>query len=287
MLLNYNHLYYFHVAAVEGSVAAAAQRLGVRQPTVSEQLRALEGALGTELFERVQTGLRMTEAGRLAFLQTSRIFSVGERLAEVIGHGLSAGSRILRIGVSSTIARSTKNDFLLPLLALRDFIFTTRTADDVDLLRSLRTGNLDLVLCEIEPSIDMRRGRELQTIDRTKLLAVAPVDLEVATDWTEAGLAHFRPTSPYWWAIAAHLEARGLRPRVIAEAEDALFLVDAALHCRCVAIVPESAARHALEAGRLRILEEVKSPGLGVQALYHDNTMAKRAIELLAGIQAR
>ena len=41
-VLNFNHLYYFHVTASEGSVKAAADRLGVTQPTVSEQLRMLE-----------------------------------------------------------------------------------------------------------------------------------------------------------------------------------------------------------------------------------------------------
>jgi DNA-binding transcriptional LysR family regulator len=35
-VLNFNHLYYFHVTASEGSVKAAADRLGVTQPTVSE-----------------------------------------------------------------------------------------------------------------------------------------------------------------------------------------------------------------------------------------------------------
>lgn len=54
-MLNYNHLYYFHVAALEGSVAAAAVRLGVTQPTVSEQVRALERALEVSLFERQST----------------------------------------------------------------------------------------------------------------------------------------------------------------------------------------------------------------------------------------
>mgnify|MGYP001043149089 CR=1 FL=1 len=52
-MLNYNHLYYFHVAAIEGSVAGAAERLGVTAATVSEQVRALERALGKKLFEEV------------------------------------------------------------------------------------------------------------------------------------------------------------------------------------------------------------------------------------------
>lgn len=281
MLLNYNHLYYFHVAAVEGTVAAAAQRLGVTQPTVSEQLRALEQALGKELFERTPMGLRLTEAGRLAFLQTTRMFLTGERLAETVAGGGSRSSEVLRIGVSSGVARSTEHDFLLPLIARGQWVANTRTGESVELLRALRTGQLDLVLCESEPSIDMRRGLDSQVIQRTRLVAIAPGDLQVTHDWSSVGIASFRPTSPYWWAIASYLEARGLQPRIVAECEDALFLVEATLHHRCVAIVPESAARSALASGQIRIIERVHSEGLAIHALYHDNSVARRAIERL------
>ena len=281
MLLNYNHLYYFHVAAVEGTVAAAAQRLGVTQPTVSEQLRALEQAVGTELFERTQMGLRLTEAGRLAFLQTTRMFLMGDRLAELVASAPAPSSDVLRIGVSSGVSRSTEHDFLFPLIARGEWIASTRTGESVELLRALRTGQLDLVLCELEPSLDMRRGLDSQIIQRTHLVAIAPSDLALPADWTSVGLASFRPTSPYWWAIAEYLAARGLQPRIVAECEDALFLVEATLHHRCVAIVPESAARTALASGQVRIIERVDSDGLAIHALYHGNSVARRAIERL------
>src|ERR1043165_3788459 len=98
-MLNYNHLHYFHVAATEGSVAAAAERLGVSQPTVSEQVRALQRSLKVSLFERSATGLKLTGAGRLAFEQTSVMFRAGERLVESLGHDNQAVPRSLRIGI--------------------------------------------------------------------------------------------------------------------------------------------------------------------------------------------
>src|SRR4029079_4491877 len=79
-MLNYNHLHYFHVAATEGTVAGTAARLGVTQPTVSEQIRALERSLGVTLFERTASGLRLTEIGKLAFDHTAVMFRAGERL---------------------------------------------------------------------------------------------------------------------------------------------------------------------------------------------------------------
>ena len=61
-VLNFNHLYYFHVVASEGSVKAAADRLGLTQPTVSEQIRSLERDLDVQLCERA-AGLRMRRTG--------------------------------------------------------------------------------------------------------------------------------------------------------------------------------------------------------------------------------
>jgi hypothetical protein len=65
-VLNYNHLYYFYVVASERSVKAAADRLGVTQPTISEQIRLLERALGVPLFDRTPSGLQLTRSGREA-----------------------------------------------------------------------------------------------------------------------------------------------------------------------------------------------------------------------------
>src|SRR5580704_9066669 len=105
-MLNYNHLHYFHVAACEGSVAAAAEKLGVTQPTVSEQLRALERSLDVVLFERMPTGLRLTEPGRLAFEHTSVMFRAGERMVESLGHEAPELARPLPLGVSTAVARA-------------------------------------------------------------------------------------------------------------------------------------------------------------------------------------
>ena len=52
--VNYNHLYYFWTVAREGGVVRASEELMVSQPTISNQLRELESAMGQKLFERRQ-----------------------------------------------------------------------------------------------------------------------------------------------------------------------------------------------------------------------------------------
>jgi DNA-binding transcriptional LysR family regulator len=283
-MLNYNHLYYFHVAALEGSVASAASRLGVTQPTVSEQVRALERALSVALFERHPTGLRLTEAGRLAFEHTSVMFRAGEHLSEALGHGAREMPRTLRIGLSGSVARTTSTDFLMPLLALDECIPSIRAGDAVELLRDLRGSELDLVLCETEPPTPAQKGLEVVQLDTMTLIAVGPPQLKLAPDWQDARMIHYRGTSAFRWDVENFLETRGLRPRVAAESDDALFLLEAAARGGYVVFVPRSIARDAITSGRLAMLAELPPSHAGVYALYQDGAsaeLARRAVSVL------
>jgi LysR family transcriptional activator of nhaA len=284
MLLNYNHLYYFHVAAIEGTVAAAAMRLGVTAATVSEQLKTLERALGTDLFERTQTGLKLTDAGKLTFEHTAGMFRLGERLVELLGHSRPDAPRTLRVGVSGGIARSSTTNFLMPLFAMNDCIPTLRSGDAVELLRELRAGLLDLVLCESEPAAAMRRGLEMALVATTPLVAIAPPTLEPAADWQDVGLVQYRATTSYRRDVETFLETKGLKPRIMGEADDSLILVEVVARGGFVAVVPHSVARDALAQGRIRILAKVEPSTAAVHALYRDNAdadLTRRAVSAL------
>jgi LysR family transcriptional activator of nhaA len=285
-VLNFNHLYYFHVTAVEGAVKSAAERLGVTQPTVSEQIRALERTLNVNLFDRLPSGLKLTDAGRLAFEHTSVMFRASERLVESLGHERPDMPRTLRIGISGAVARSTTTDFLMPLLALDNCVPNIRTQNGVDLLRELRNSELDLVLCEAEPAESQRRGLEIAMVDRTTLVVVAPPARELDPTWQNAGLLQYRESSAYHWDVENFLTANGLTPKIAAESDDALFLLEAAARGGYIAIVPRSLARDTVTAGRLRVIRhlEPSQTTAGVYAVYQDGDaaeLARRAVEVL------
>jgi LysR family transcriptional regulator, transcriptional activator of nhaA len=279
--LNYNHLYYFHIAAIEGTVAAAAHRLGVTAATVSEQLRALERALGVDLFERTQTGIKLTDSGKLTLEHTATMFRLGERLVELLGHGSEEEQRTLRVGASLGVARSVGKKLLAPLFSMRDCVPSVRTGDTVDLLRDLRAGALDLVLCEGEPP--ERRGLEIALVDRVPMVAIAAPHVTPSKGWQDVGIVLYRATTPFRRDVEAFLDARGLEPRLAGEADDALVLLEAAMREGLVAVIPESIARDAIAAGRIRVLERVE-PTSGVHAVYPDNLPAelvRRAIDVI------
>ena len=80
------------------SFSQAADRLGVTQPAVSLQVRALEKRLGTQLLDRSGRRVEPTEAGRRLYRGAQRMLALeGQLVAEVAatGEGALAGDLVL------------------------------------------------------------------------------------------------------------------------------------------------------------------------------------------------
>lgn len=90
------------VAAVqEGSLSAAARRLGITQPAVSQQIATLEQSLGVSLVIRGRNGIAPTEAGQLAVAHATTVLDGLARMRHAIDslQALPEG----RLGISCTL----------------------------------------------------------------------------------------------------------------------------------------------------------------------------------------
>lgn len=286
-MMNFNHVYYFHVVAVEGSIARAAQVLRVTQSTVSEQIREFERALDSKLFERVPGGLRLTEAGRQAYDHTRVMFQAAERLVGSFSQSSAETPLTFNVGIAGSVARNVAAGLLMPLITLDACLPSVRTGDLADLVRALRAGEVDLVLTETEPVESAMRGLRSVEVYRPRLVAVASptrFPAEGEFDWSTTSLIHYRQGSAYRWEIDDWLDERGVHPPIAAETDDGLLMLEAVAQGAGVAFIPTSLARDALRVGRLRAVAVLEPSSSVLRATLRERErvdLAERAIERL------
>ena len=144
--MNINLEYYkvFYYVCLEGSLTAAAQKLCISQPAVSQAVRQLEKEAGARLFFRTSKGVQLTREGELLF----RYVKVGvEQLLEggrMLKRMLDMDMGEVRIGASDM----TLQFFLLPFLEqfhrqYPKIKVTVTNAPTPETIRSLEEGKID------------------------------------------------------------------------------------------------------------------------------------------------
>jgi aminoethylphosphonate catabolism LysR family transcriptional regulator len=99
--MRYAQLKAFHAVALHGGFSKAADRLALTQPAISDHIRKLEDAYGSELFLRRRGGVELTPFARKLYAVTERMFEAETEALELLSRarGLEEGS--LSIGADA------------------------------------------------------------------------------------------------------------------------------------------------------------------------------------------
>jgi DNA-binding transcriptional LysR family regulator len=96
------HLRYFIAVAEEGHITRAAERLGMQQPPLSRQIKAIERELGVQLFRRRPRGVELTAPGRSLLNEARAILSQLDRAFETTRRTARGEQGRICVGVTPT-----------------------------------------------------------------------------------------------------------------------------------------------------------------------------------------
>lgn len=286
--LNYHHLRYFYVTAKEGSLARAAARLHVSQPSISEQIRELEAALGERLFRREGRGNTLTDVGHLVFGYAEEIFGLGRELMSAVQQ--RPGMRVLRfyVGVADSFPKLVTNEVLKPVFAMAQTVHVIcREGKIEDLLVQLAGHRLDIVLAD-EPAAGANRGRVYShPLDETGITFCAGKELALTLKRGFPGSLDGAPAllpaenTSLRRALDRWLMEERIRPRVLAEFEDlALMKVMAAEGLGFIA-VPSIAVQDAVGHYGFQVIGEVAECRVQFYAITAERRIAHPAVGLI------
>jgi LysR family transcriptional activator of nhaA len=148
--LNYHHLLYFWTVARYGSVVRASRELRLAQPTISGQVRQLEGVIGEKLFERVGRGLVLTNVGQTVFRYADQIFSLGQDLMGTLKGRASGRPLRLTVGVANALPKALVQKLLAPAFHIDKPVHLICHEDRAveDFMSERSSQELDLVLTD-------------------------------------------------------------------------------------------------------------------------------------------
>lgn len=143
--MDLRQLRYFLAVAGTQHMTRASEQLHVTQSTLSHQIRQMEQALGTPLFDRIGRGIRLTEAGEMFRGFAQRALTELESGVNALGELDSVLRGQLRVGVIHTINSSLVPPVISRFVAEHSGVMVTvDEMSGIDIEEGIVSGLLDL-----------------------------------------------------------------------------------------------------------------------------------------------
>jgi LysR family transcriptional activator of nhaA len=286
--LNYHHLRYFHVVAKEGSLARAAAKLHVSQPSISGQIRELENALGEQLFRREGRNNKLTDAGQVVSNYAEEIFTLGRELMSAVKQRPGLRTLRLNVGVADSFPKLVTNEILKPVFAMPQSVHVVcREGKMEDLLAQLAAHRLDLVLSD-EPAPGSANFRVFtHTLGESSVTFCAEAKLAVRLKRSFPRSLNDAPAmlpsenTVLRRALETWFHAHNLKPNVVAEFEDLALMKVMAAEGRGFIAVPTVALKEAVSRYLFRSIGQATACRVRFHAITAERRIAHPAVQVV------
>ncbi|VBB46633.1 putative HTH-type transcriptional activator CmpR [uncultured Desulfatiglans sp.] len=265
MRVNLNQLRAFFLATREKSITKAAESLYVTQPAVTMQIKALEEDLDLKLFTRYGKALELTETGRVLFGYAERIFEIVEEMEYVLKGRAELSQGSLVIGTTRSFARH-----LMPQILSR---FQERYPDiKVYLKEASSTSIAEGIIAHefnvgIIARIPFRSRLSVVPYSKEEFCLVVPTTHRFArmqtvhmSDLATEPIIIREEGSGSRYAILSFLDAYGIKPSVLLEAESLEFIKQYVIQGRGVTIMYKPDIRLETQLGLLKPINLAEGP---------------------------
>jgi len=241
------HLRYFVAVAEELHFTRAAERLGMGQPPLSQQIQQLERELGARLFRRLSRGVALTEVGTLFLADARATLAAAARAVDNARRAARGELGTLHIGFTA----SASFHAFVPKVILQfretrpDVTLTLREGNSAEMLVAVREGRLDLAI--VRPPSRHYEQLEVETLfDEDMLIVLSdhhPLSSRPSLALTELAQEDFvlyaRQTGPgVFDAIVTACHQAGFSPNVTQEAPQMSSTINLVAAGLGVSIVP-------------------------------------------------
>ena len=155
-------LAYFLTIASTGTLARAAELLGISQPAVTKAIQRLERKVGVALVERTARGSTLTEAGKIFH---ARVVGISMQLDSALQEARDIGgghAGLLRIGATPATTRFALRSLFPTLVVERPAArFNVTTAFSDTLLNAIDRREVELAVCPLPETLDASMVKEV------------------------------------------------------------------------------------------------------------------------------
>lgn len=175
------HFRYFLAVASASSFTKAAAALGIGQPPLSQQIRALEQELGVELFKRTARGAELTLVGEVFAEEARRVLEGAERASRAAKRAARGEIGHLRLGFTGTAAFNPKVSDLIRRFreGFPEADLTLQEATSGVLLEALEAERLDVVV--IRPGRRVSTALQVTAWHEEPMMVALPIGHSLAT----------------------------------------------------------------------------------------------------------